>query len=114
MGNTPNQPLIVACRTGNLKNVQDLLNTLQSNEICLLSKNGTTALHEAVVGQHIDIIKALIGRCCSRTTKDKSGKIAYKIAPTPSIQLLLRRPSKFSRFEQKPHFFLEKAFGLWR
>ncbi|CAF1289792.1 unnamed protein product [Adineta steineri] len=81
-----------ACRTGDIKTVEELLSTLSLDEINQFEPNGSTALHCASCYGHAEIVKQLLDKGASRSLKNKYGKTAADEAATMQIKVLFNRP----------------------
>ncbi|CAF1440065.1 unnamed protein product [Adineta steineri] len=81
-----------ACRSGDIKTVEELLSTLSLDEINQFEPNGSTALHCASCYGHAEIVKQLLDKGASRSLKNKYGKTAADEAATMQIKMLFNRP----------------------
>ena len=94
-------PFYTACCNGDVKTVKRYLAIMKAHEITRLEPNGNTALHAAASHDRPEVLKLLIGRCCSRSVRNSSNKTAFDEATTPITRALLRRPMETKRFEPK-------------
>ncbi|CAF4131948.1 unnamed protein product, partial [Adineta steineri] len=74
-----------ACRSGDIKTVEQLLPTLSSDEINQFEPNGSTALHA-------EIVKQLLDKEASGSLKIEYCKTAADEAATMQIKVLFNRP----------------------
>jgi ankyrin repeat protein len=80
-----------ACCDGNLKKVENLLNTLSLDEINRIEQNGSTALHAACQYGYLDIVRALLERGASRRQVNNKNKTPQDEARNEKIKALFTR-----------------------
>ncbi len=101
---TQSSEFYVACQTGDVNRVQELLSTvLYSQKVCQPEPNGDLTLHAAVRVGHASIVALLLTNGFSRIAVNKENKTAYEIAPNNEIRSLFHRPISElqSRFTDK-------------
>jgi hypothetical protein len=92
--------LYLACHNGDVTKVKQLLPHLTLEEIDHVESNGSTALHAASYGGHIEIVRLLLEKGASRRQKNKYGVTPADEAKTFEIAQLFNRQtlSPNSRF----------------
>ncbi|CAF0987799.1 unnamed protein product [Adineta steineri] len=80
------------CLDGNYNEVQAMISKLTYEELNQIEPNGYTALHAAVLCNHLDIVKLLLNHGCSQTILNRYGRTAYQDAHTDEMRILFVRP----------------------
>ncbi|CAF1437744.1 unnamed protein product [Adineta steineri] len=80
------------CLDGNYNEVQAMISKLTYEELNRIEPNGYTALHAAVLCNHLDIVKLLLNHGCSQTILNRYGRTAYQDAHTDEMRILFVRP----------------------
>ncbi|CAF1568862.1 unnamed protein product [Adineta ricciae] len=88
-----------ACRNGDVRRVRELVETIPYEDLNCLEPNGSTALHAAAHGGHVEIVRILLNeQGCRRDRPNCHGLTAYEEAQTEEIRQLFHRPSGTNRF----------------
>lgn len=82
-----------ACRNGNYEKVGRMISGLSYQQLNQLEPNGSTALHAATNGGHINIVKLLLDRGCARTMVNRYGNTPYEEATIDQMRTLYLRPT---------------------
>ncbi|CAF1275940.1 unnamed protein product [Adineta ricciae] len=88
-----------ACRNGDVRHVRELIERIPYEDLNCLEPNGSTALHAAAHGGHVEIVRILLNeQGCRRDRPNCHGLTAYEEAQTEEIRQLFHRPSGTNRF----------------
>ena len=82
-----------ACRNGDLNTVEEILPTLNLEQINRIEPTvNSTSLHAACYYNYPQIVQLLLDHGASRTTKNKFGCTPFDEAQTEQVKELFRRP----------------------
>lgn len=91
MGNSNSQfsSFYLACSSGDIIKVQEMITRIKLKELNRLEPNGSTALHVAATNGYFDIVELLLKHGCSTTTINENGKTAAEECKDERIRHLL-------------------------
>ncbi|KAG2392793.1 hypothetical protein C9374_011518 [Naegleria lovaniensis] len=101
-------PLMIACRNGNTRIVNLLLEHYAKVDI--YDHKGQTPLHIAAKLGHFDIVKSLLRHCADKNKKDSEGKTAANVSKTRDIEEYIRH---FSKKNTQIYAKLKKAYEYY-
>ena len=95
----PISQFYIACRNGNIDQVQQLLRSITVNEINRIEPNGSTALHAACYYGHSEIVKILLDEGACRSIRNRKYSLTpYEESNEQIKSLFHRMNSNINRF----------------
>ena len=87
----PISQFYIACRNGNIDQVQQLLRSITVNEINRIEPNGSTALHAACYYGHSEIVKILLDEGACRSIRNRKYSLTPYEESNEQIKTLFHR-----------------------
>ncbi|CAF4002511.1 unnamed protein product, partial [Rotaria sp. Silwood1] len=95
---------------------RELIATIHYEDLNQLEPNGSTALHAASYGGHVEIVRLLLNKLgCRRDRRNRYGLTAYEEAFSEEVRRLFHRPDGRNRFcpeNDDDHEDSGKIFGV--